>query len=99
MKVSQRAGAGVLSAFLPQNDCSGVNSFFHSASVLITFLIPLDLVRGSCEAPVVNVPAQLGSRDNSATPPNAIEDEIKNRLFIAFAPAIISIFTSSSQIT
>src|SRR5713226_598288 len=22
--------------------CSGVNSFFHSASVLITFLIPLD---------------------------------------------------------
>jgi len=35
--------------------------------------------------------AQLGSRDNIAKPPNAIEDEIKNRLFIFFAPKMISI--------
>src|SRR5213078_4178978 len=75
--------------------CSGVNWLFHSASVLITFLIPLDFVsspfaRGLGCGLTVNASfnilslgcAQPGSRDNNANPPTAIEDEIKKRLFM-----------------
>src|SRR2546423_2997768 len=79
--------------------CSGVNWLFHSASVLITFLIPLDFVPSPFASGLgcgltANAPfnifsldcAQPGSRDNNATPPSAIEDEIKKRLFIICSP-------------
>src|SRR5690348_9684538 len=80
--------------------CSGVSCCFHSASVLITFLIPLDFVscpwrfgfspspagRGlTANAPLKDLSldcAQLGSRDKSANPPTAIEDEINKRRFM-----------------
>src|ERR1043166_7565134 len=79
--------------------CSGVSCAFHSASVLDTFLIPLDFVFscGSVPSPIGRecgstaflfiIPpslgrAQLGSRDNIARPPTAIEDETKKRLFM-----------------
>src|SRR5438132_2885955 len=71
---------------------SAVNWLFHSASVLITFLIPLDFEvspRASFELPFgllgfwKKSAAVIGSLASTANAPSAMDDERKLRLFMS----------------